>query len=102
MADFTKRDLETTYNTKFSDADIEIINQEMIYGTLEELEEDTRYFDNLQAYVDYVYLDNLSNARTLIKEIARCINEAVKPIDFILPDSNDILLPNDRYILVLE
>lgn len=106
MTNFTKEELEKIYNTIFTDADIEIINKRMIHDTKEALEQDTRYFDNLQAYVDYVYLDDLSNARTLINEMVRCINENnsidIALIDLILSDSDDIVLPNNRYILVID
>lgn len=104
MTNFTKQDLESIYNTRFSDMDIEIINQRMIHETQEALEEDTRYFDNLQAYVDYVYLDDLSNARILINDIVRCIKEDldISLMNLILSDSDDIVLPNNRCILVLD
>lgn len=103
---FKKEKLETIYNTTFSDVDIDIINRKLAHETKEHLETDTRYCDSLQAYIDYIYLDNLENARTLIKEFARGVTEIgkieISTVDFIPFESNDILLTNNRFIVVMK
>lgn len=103
---FKKDTLETIYNTRFSDVDVDIINRKMMHKTKGRLDADTRYCDSLQDYVDYIYLDNLENARTLIKEFVRGVNEIGKieigTVDFIPFESNDILLTNNRFIVVMN
>lgn len=106
MGKFTKHELEETYSTVFSYEDVAIINEHMLYDTEEQLNEDTRYFNNIEAYVNYVYLDNKRNASVLISNLVACAKDNndsdFSPMDLILDDSDDIVLPNDRYILVMN
>lgn len=106
MSEFKKETLETVYKTTFSDTDIDIINRFMTLNTKSQLEEDTRYFNSLKTYVDYVYLDNIENARTIINGIVDSITEVdvaeVHAVHFIPEHSNHILLPNQRFIVVMD
>lgn len=104
MSNFTKKELEDVYNTSFTETDIEIINDRMIYDTIAELETETRYFASLDAYVDYAYLYDFQSAKYLINNIVHVIknNQDVSVSSLLIDDSDDIALENNRYILVID
>lgn len=104
MSDFNKKELEDVYSTAFTDLDINIINERMIYDTVEELETETRYFESLEAYVEYVYLSDLQSAKAFINDAVTSVNHNldIRISDLILSDSDDIELANGRYILVMD
>ncbi|MFF0676859.1 hypothetical protein ACFYSI_13130 [Staphylococcus xylosus] len=104
MSDFNKKELEDVYSTAFTDLDINIINERMIYDTVEELETETRYFESLQSYVEYVYLSDFQSAKLFINDVVTSVNHNldIRISDLILSDSDDIELANGRYILVMD
>lgn len=104
MSDFNKKELEDVYSTAFTDLDINIINERMIYDTVEELETETRYFENLEAYVKYVYLSDFQSAKAFINDAVTSVNHNLdmRISDLFLSDSDDIELTNGRYILVMD
>lgn len=104
MSNFTKKELEDVYNTLLTDRDIETINERMIYNTVEELETETRYFESLQAYVEYVYLSDFQSAKSFINDAVATVNYNldISISDLLLDDSDDIELLHGRYILVMN
>lgn len=104
MSNFTKKELEDVYNTAFTDLDIKTINERMIYDTVEELETETRYFESLEAYVEYVYLSDLQSAKSFVNSVVTVIknNLDISISDLLLGDSDDIELTSYRYILVMD
>ncbi|MGJ7589053.1 hypothetical protein [Staphylococcus shinii] len=104
MSDFTKKELEDVYNTSFTDIDIATINDRIIYDTVEELVTETRYFESLQAYVEYVYLSDFQSAKALINEAITSVKYDldISISELLLCDSDDIELMNGRYILVMN
>lgn len=106
MSNFIREDLERIYNTTFTEIDVEIINNYLLYDTEKELIRETRYFNNLESYVDYVYLSDFLSAKSLVDDLITFISEVqnsnLSIMDLVISDSNDIELPNNRYIMVID
>lgn len=104
MNNFTKKELEDVYHTLFTDLDIKTINERMIYDTVEELETETRYFESLQSYVEYVYLSDFQSAKSFINDAVTSVNHNldIRISDLFLSGRDDIELTNGRYILVMD
>ena len=104
MSNFNKKELEDVYSTALTDLDVNIINERMIYDTVEELETETRYFESLEAYVEYVYLSDFQSAKVFINDAVTSVNNNldIRISDLFLSDSDDIELTNGRYILVMN
>lgn len=57
MTQWSKRTLESYYETDLTDSDCRIINEEFGVMTWDDVEEDTRLFENIRDYAYYVYYD---------------------------------------------
>lgn len=55
MTQWSKRTLESYYETDLTDNDCRIINEEFGGMTWDDIEEDTRLFNNIKDYTDWVY-----------------------------------------------
>lgn len=55
MTQWSKRTLENYYETDLTDNDCRIINEEFDGVTWDNIEEDTRIFEDIRDYVYYIY-----------------------------------------------
>lgn len=100
MTYFTKAELEELYNTKFTNEDVDILNERIQYEDKEKLKNFTKLFTDVFSYSEYCYIENLESDESYVPNMATR-EENDRAIQLLKNDSDDIALSNHKFLVMI-